>query len=847
MSAPGIPNAGAFFAQGLPKDPRKKAKVGLPMDAGTGSDDWDSFDPTDGLPSDTVQDEDFSTDPTMKGAMTLPNEPGPAIDSSGSSATRTHGMADTGDAGDAMDATVTGFPDLLNGDIDDPEERAAIAALYGDDCPLLAGDPQAADWVSWGWHLWNSLGPGQQAAVHLVERNRLFDKDMQWISAIGFGPWREPLKGQDEARIVENVIHPALAQRVEIIAEQRPGFLCEPAQQNQDAKKQAQARQLALEYQWEQQMMRQISRECARWSGTDGVTFLETYWDINAGPWQAIPQYEDPDSDQPPSWSSPMPLGDVRCRNLRIEQVRVSAEATATRKPWLWVVREKMPKAWAVRLYGKEVANEIGSYSYNDNLQHVPAAKMGFILPELDEIMRQQETVDVIRVYAERSAYLPFAMQMTIVGDKLVVPPMPIPIGRVPLVAWRDGTIDPAFYPQPEMNWWINCQVRINALLSKLVQGIRKHAGINLLARENTISGETLVSGGMNIWGVKGGGPLSDIVQEVGGRAVSTDVIAALQQAVAQFEKITGWNDTTRGSFSGQPSGRAILAMREQVERVFAPMVTAASEAMCAWGEQTLAWMKWGYSLPRAIRVSGQSRPDLGQIIVQGQDFDDVAQVTIDPETLMPMPRALRLAILEDMYDKQLLTPQEYRRRMPYAYTGSLNSPDEDHEARAFRVAEMIKRSGNPMALPILWQDNEAIHQDVLERQVILNDDLDPNIRLAAHQRWVMLAEQAAMKQQGMTEPPPGSPDLGAPPPQPPQPPPEQQGAPPPNQAPAQPPPHGPPGPKNAPNQTGLVGAGRFMGPGAAPVGPNSPVATQVSPIDQTRAVQDFEKRATIR
>lgn len=831
------------ITQALPEDPRKKAAIGLPTDTGTEG-NWDSFDPL----------QVVRTDFTQLGA-TAPDGEEPRPDSTGSSVTRAgadgpdsgprHGMSDTGDNGDAMDNIVSSIPRLVQGDTSDPEVRNAIAALYGQDCPLLSEDPHATDWVSWGWHLWNSLGPGQQAAIHLVERNRLMaHKEMQWISAIGFGPWREPMKGQDEARIVWNMIGPALDQRVEIIEEQRPGFLCEPEQLGQDAKKRADGQQLALEYQWEQQNMRAISRECAHWSGTDGVTFLETYWDVNAGPWQKIPEYVDPDSDAEPNWSSPMPMGDVRSRNLRIEQVRVSTEATMTKRPWLWVVREKMPKSQAVRLYGAKVANEQGSYSYNDNLQHIPASSMGFLLPEIDEIMRQQDTVDVVRVYAERSAYLPFAMQMTIVGDQLAVPPMPIPIGRVPLVPWRDGTTDPAFYPQASMNRWVKIQVLTNALLSKLIQGIRKHAGINLLARENTISGETLVSGGMNIWGVKGGGPLQDIVREVGGTPVSSDVGNAIQQAVAMFEKLSGWNDTTRGSFSGEPSGRAILAMREQVERVFAPMVTAASEAMCEWGKQTLAWMKWGYDLPRAIRVTGKARPDLGRTIVQGQDFDDVAQVTVDPESLMPMPRALRLAILEDLYDKQLMAPKDYLRRLPNAYTGTLNSPDEDQEARANRVAQAIKSTGNALALPILWQDDEAIHQDVLQREIIFDDDIDPQIRLAAHQRWVMLAEQAQMKAQGMMEPPPGSPDLGAPPIQP-MPQVAPNGEP---QANAGPPPGPPPpGPPNAPNQTGLLGPARFMGPGAAPVGPQSPIAGIPSAIDETRATNQFEKRAVIR
>jgi hypothetical protein len=51
------------------------------------------------------------------------------------------------------------------------------------------------------------------------------------------------------------------------------------------------------------------------------------------------------------------------------------------------------------------------------------------------------------------------------------------------------------------------------------------------------------------------------------------------------------------------------------------------------------------------------------------------------------------------------------------------------------------------------WQDNEAIHQDVLEREILLQDDLDPQVLQIAQQRWVDLANQAAQKQGAMVPP----------------------------------------------------------------------------------------------
>jgi hypothetical protein len=102
---------------------------------------------------------------------------------------------------------------------------------------------------------------------------------------------------------------------------------------------------------------------------------------------------------------------------------------------------------------------------------------------------------------------------------------------------------------------------------------------------------------------------------------------------------------------------------------------------------------------------------------------------------------------------------------MPFAWTRDIRSPDEDHEARAKRVAQAIRQTGDPMVLPVLWQDNEAIHQDTLERELILPDDTPMPVRYAATQRWMALAQQASMKQMGMMAPPnaPGGPSGGGP------------------------------------------------------------------------------------
>src|SRR5690606_3061111 len=109
-------------------------------------------------------------------------------------------------------------------------------------------------------------------------------------------------------------------------------------------------------------------------------------------------------------------------------------------------------------------------------------------------------------------------------------------------------------------------------------------------------------------------------------------------------------------------------------------------------------------------------------------------------------PRSLRLFLLNDLYSKGAMPVDEYRRRLPYAFVRNLATPDEDHEARARRVAEALRVGAAPP--PILWMDNEAIHQDVLERELLLPDDVEPEVASAAFERWMQLAQQSDMKKQ---------------------------------------------------------------------------------------------------
>lgn len=612
------------------------------------------------------------------------------------------------------------------------ERQSALRATYGSDFPLASDtEPEESDWVSWTKNLWERHRAGVQEPIYTAQRNRLFREGIQWISSTANrGAWREPPMPKDAIRAVDNQVGPALDWTLQVLSEQRPGFRFSPTNPDPDRQRKAQAMQLATEYQYHRQKMRAHMRELGYYAQTDGVAFLLTYWDPEAGPWEELV-----------AGGGQRPIGDVATKVYTIEQVRVSAEATATKKPMYWVLRDVMPLAQAVALYGPDVSEELDQSFVGDQVFQSDNYRFN-----QNPLYQDQRTVDRYTVFCDKCEALPEGLQLVVVGQKLVFQPAGLVCGRVPVVRVTDGSADPNFYPKPRMNEWIAPQMRVNMILSKWLENVRVNTGGRFISKTGAIVNETLIGGQTSVIEVRGAAPIGETLQPMQGFSLGNDAKELLKLETKKLEDRSGWNDNARGQFSSDQSGRAIIAIREQLERTFAPFVYAVAEGMGEWGECQVAWMRWGYRMPRLIGVIGSNRPDLAREF-SSVDFDEVVDVHVEAETLMPMPRTLRLFLLDQDLEKGIIDAKEYRRRRPFAYAADQMLPDDVQEAKAKRVAEQIRLGLQPE--PIVWQDDEAINQDVLERDILLAGDIPPEIREAAQQRWVALANQASQKMGG--------------------------------------------------------------------------------------------------
>lgn len=651
-------------------------------------------------------------------------------------------------------------------ELTEAEYRDALIACYGDGFPLAKDtEPTDEDWCSWLPALWQSYEPMVIDHLWVTERNRLMRIGEQWISSQNKGKWREPPKPSDQARIVKNLIGPALDMRVELIAEQQPGFRVEPeGSQSQKNMKRAEAMQLSLEYQWRRQRMAAITKSACYKNGTDAVAFLHVYVDPDAGPEDEVLVAKKDETGQEVYEPETQRLGDIATEVFRVEQVRVDPGASATVKPKIWITRRVIAQSTAIKRYGMEVIRGDTAGVGGDVVSSSTTPSSAVV----EKNLSNQTTVEEYRCYIEKG-YLPQGMMLMIVGKKVVVQPMPLQFGCVPLVRWTDGSTDDAWLPRAIMDGWVPTQMYINGLESRLAESVRKNSGGRIISVEGSIINETLVGSVLSNIQVKrsnlGGMQLGQVVQPFPSFSVGNDLIEARNAAIIFFEQISGWNDATRGSSTGDESGRAILASREATERIFNPPIRAAAEAMSDWGRINIAAMKYLYDTPRMIAVLGDSRPDLA-LTMQSDDFDGAAEVSVNPETLVPMSKSLRLLLLDQAVADGMMSPEEKRRRSPFAFVQQLDSPDKDQTDRAKRVCEAIRQSGQSLIVPgqpyaILWMDDEAIHQDVLQRELILPDDVDMAIRNAAMERWVALAQQAMFKMGAAPTPTGSAPQQG--------------------------------------------------------------------------------------
>lgn len=664
--------------------------------------------------------------------------------------------------------------------------------LYGDEFPEkpLSRDPKTSGEA---WERWIDARITEQEPVMRQKRlhwarHRHFRAGRQWISTRDGRTWREVNADKNQVRAVMNLIGPALDFRLTLLSEQRPGFKVHPLGTGIEGRETAEAQQNVAEYYYNRLKGEKLLVDAFANAQTDGVGFLHVFVDREAGPLirnvalieRGDEQYEEllergyavndqgqvvvPLSEEgtplpPGSEVEEFRAGDIGTRVVLAHEVFVDPEAKTMNGPYdraRWAIIRRVRDLRSARL-------ETG----DDQLEAENAANLGD--PVLDTIEQpkrfqrglptypstrrrfENETVYDYLVYIapDEDSGFERGLWRRVIGNRLVEGGDVLPGGKIPLALLTDGSSDNELFPRPVMSDWIGDQLAINALVSKLIEHVRVYGTGRVIAQKGTLLQETYsdITGSVINWT----GSKPDFHS---GIRVSSDAWNLLSFLVKKLEDKTGWTELARGAVTGNQgggmqdvAGRGVLAARELFERQFGPMIRAASRGMTQWAQLVVDYARFLFEdEPRLIPRAG--RPDLAQRIA-AKDLGDESLVYVDPETLSPLPRALRHQMLWDMLSNGLIDAEEFRRRAPFSEVRNLEMGDTAHWERAQLVNMQIEERAEELAqlefeqrflpeedgIAIYWQDDPEVHMRALN-ELILDDGQPLIVRDVASERW---------------------------------------------------------------------------------------------------------------
>ena len=533
-----------------------------------------------------------------------------------------------------------------------------------------------------------------------------------------------------------------------------------------------------------------LSRDAQYNAQTDGVCFMHVFVDKNAGPRQqdvvlvaptdtryenlraegyeldeegmlVLPLSENGDIQEVGTTVREFSEGDIATRVVLAHEVFFDAEAKTVNGPYdqaRWCIIRRVRDLEAARLEtGNAKLEAEGTATLTDPVldasdvsTQVAGYQRGLPPYPMSRQRRSSGVFDfLIYIAPNEAAGIPDGLWRRVIGQKLIGKGNELPGHKIPLARMTDGSSDTEMFPVPYMSTWLPDQLSINAITSKLIEHVRIFGTGRVMAQKGTIVTESYTSIVGSLLEFTGMKP-----EFLNGQRVSGDVWNSLEFFIKKLEDKTGWNDLGRGQMSGSGSladvsGRALLGARELFERQFGPMITSTAEGMSEWATLIVDYARWLFDTARLIPITG--RGDLAKRI-KSKDLGEETVVYVDPETMMPLPRALRNQMLFDLLEKGLIDTQTYQERSPFAEIRNVNMGGTEQWERAQLVNtiledryEELAQLQDPMmrtfpeegGISILWQDDPEAHKNSLI-QIALDERKPQVLRDIASERWGM-------------------------------------------------------------------------------------------------------------
>ncbi len=650
----------------------------------------------------------------------------------------------------------------------------------------------AQKWQLWAEGEWAKQRNSRTKRLH-ASRHRHFRQGRMWITTRDGKTLHEPGHDKNTIRVSLNLIGPALDYRLGVLREQRPGFKFQPLGSTVQAKEQAQAQQITVEYYLHILRAWMVFQDAFAAAQTDGVAFLHVFKDKQAGDEVRAVELIAPDDERFPMLETGGYTKD-EAGNLEVpldeaRKPRAAGEAAATfrkgdighrvvymhetlsdvgsktingpydKAKWFIIRRVRDVEAVRQETGNKNIEPDVESRSSDplDNEFDNVSPQWNRGLPKFPTTRRRRQNgVFEYLVFFNGGVTeeRPDGAWRKIIGKEFLEGEEELPGGVIPIARITDGSSDPDLYPRAVMSDWVGDNITINALISTAVMHARVMGGGRALVQQDTVINESfsgILGSLVEYSGIK---PEFITPPRVGG-----DVWSLITFLVKKLEDKTAWNDLARGQVTGaggfqDVSGRAVLGAKELLERAFGPMVRSSADGITEWSNLIVIYAAELFDEPRMLPIMG-GRGDLAKKISK-EMLSGPQVVYADPRTLMPMPKSAENQMLFDLLEKGLIDEDEYKDRAPYAFINDVHTGRNDQVNRAQAVNEVIIENwesmfeelvGDPLALytakssiPILWQDDPQVHRKVLN-QLVLDDRKPWQLRQLAIARYNIYEE----------------------------------------------------------------------------------------------------------
>lgn len=620
----------------------------------------------------------------------------------------------------------------------------------------------------------------------IARRLRHFRAGYQWISTRDNKTYHVPKADKNTIQITDNRFGPALDFRHNVVTENRPGFKHMITKSTVAAREQAEAQQAVAQYYYFKLRAWNVFSEALYHAQTDGVAFIQVFIDPNMGE-----NYEQAEMIAPGderyeglvaegyerrddgmilvsvnefgdllSPDAPVAIaskGDLSSRVVLAYDTLADPEAktfNGTTNPAKWFAVRRVRDVHIARIETGNDKLEVEVNDDNDDGFGEMLSTQRSSLPFPVSRQRIKEGVYDTTVFLRDNEDFSEGAWIRTVGTEVIATGDSLPGGKIPFAAVGDGSPDPELYKRPIATDWVASQMAINSVESMIAAHIRAYGAGRILALKGTQLYDTLTNGMAQVTEYEGAKP-----EFSSGTPMGQDAWSFLNFLIKKFEDDTGHSAFARGQVTGQQggglqdvSGRAVLATREVFERQFGPLIRAAAEGATEWAELIVAHAAFLFKDEPAqlIPVVGD-RPDLARRI-SAEQLEGECLVFADPQTMMPMPAALRHQVLFDYRKEGLISDSTFLRRSPYSDITNLHNGDADQWQRAQKVNMQLEERIEEFAaltpiemfspdrgLPILWADEPLTHMEAL-REIILND----------RHRWAL--RKLAMDRYGLYE-----------------------------------------------------------------------------------------------